>query len=253
MDLIGKHNKIADLYDRFLVSRWKDNSPHWNNFKRDGLFNKLDVTTTYRQMNKIYDDTGTFPLRHYRGEDKLMVGCGNGPVSEAFHPLHQKAHKNYREKHSHEGWYTINPGIIWNPSLIGFFGYDEMKYLPDGSFSRICFEGLGFMVHGESLNPFLFKDLLRLTKEGGVIGTSNICDTFHFVPCMRKEDGKLVNVGLEEEVVDSRDVAYALYYEGVEEMIVNLCRKRLEMQDKREKWKRRRIENDKIELLRILL
>lgn len=77
-----------------------------------------------------------YAVRPYAGEKTLVVGCGN-EVSVERHT------KCYADRHRHPGAYTICNQDEFGSSLVGAFGYHDLrKLLPARAFDEIVFENV---------------------------------------------------------------------------------------------------------------
>jgi hypothetical protein len=106
-------------------------------------FDQIIIKNDHNNIVSLIDSHGIIQLREYNSEDTLILGCGNYPTDNRSYFRH--------EDHHHENCYTIDEDIYMNPSIVGSFGIDCMKFLGKELFSKIHFEG--FM-----LECFKYKD-----------------------------------------------------------------------------------------------
>lgn len=117
------------------------------NLIKDKFDNNLFIVDNeYENIEKIFKNFNVIQLRKYRNEKNLIIGCGN--LSDNLKK--ELSNSEYIKLHKHENYYTIDPNIKLNPSIVGDFGIDDFSFLPC-SFENIIFEG--FM-----LNCFKYKD-----------------------------------------------------------------------------------------------
>ncbi len=160
-----------------------------NKFKTDFPYKKeLVVDNDIEIIEQLYTDHNIIQLRKINNETKLILGCGNYPISfEGFSftrpvyqnhmdPKYAREMIKYGMQHKHDGCYTINPDIGMNPSIIGEFGIQDMKFLPGDYFEEIQFEGFVIdcdvvdgQIHTE--NKCTINNLIYLLKENGIVST----------------------------------------------------------------------------------
>lgn len=184
--------KIFDDFHRKINSkfgRWTSN----NTDSKVQIFEKdLTITNNLDIINEIYTKYGAVQLRHLSDEKILIVGCGNNPIFLGDQPLTEKYQLllnnnidktwiEYCKNHFHPNCYTINPDIGMNPSIIGEFGINDFKFLPQGFFKEIIFEGF----------------LLDASKNtNNIFSTDNVCTVSTIVHLL--EDNGVVSFKLEK-------------------------------------------------------
>jgi hypothetical protein len=137
----------------------------------DFMQNHINVTTEIDTFTKYYDYQGCLVLREYNNETILIIGCGSVINYQDIKNRYSGSSKtdehycDFNEKHKHVGHYTIDPDITLNPSIVGFFGYQKFTNIPDGSFTKIIFEGF-YPDDEESEGPYFDSELKRLLREG---------------------------------------------------------------------------------------
>lgn len=131
----------------------------------------LDFVRIDRPMSTIIDESrrhdGVLMMRRYKGEKRLVVACGNGPLlfddTDDLPMSNDEYYREYRENHLHIDEYTINILLGMNPSMIGSFGQTDLRLLlPQARFEEIEFEGGGCKEE-----KWTISNLLWLLKEGG--------------------------------------------------------------------------------------
>jgi hypothetical protein len=124
-----------------------------------------------RHISTIIDESrlhdGVLVMRRYKGERRLVVACGNGPLlfddTDDLPMCSDEFFMDYREDHLHIGEYTINILLGMNPSMIGSFGQTDLRrLLPQECFEEIEFEGGGCREE-----KWTVSNLRWLLKEGG--------------------------------------------------------------------------------------
>ncbi len=123
------------------------------------------------------------PVRRHNQETKLILGCGNATNSD---------------EHEHTRWYSIDPDVSRNPSVVGRFGVDSVAFLPPGSFDTIWFEG--FLINAfydpkcdtiYTENVCTISSLLYLLKHGGNV---RISDGRFSIDVARKQGSELQSI-----------------------------------------------------------
>lgn len=105
-------------------------------------------------MTTCLKNFSIIPIRQYKEESTLIVGCGNKKKYLFENFTHIDAF------HNHEKEYTIDNTIFSNPSTVANFEKLGFPHIPDESFSTIIFEK-----ENASLDN---KDFLRIMKNNGV-------------------------------------------------------------------------------------
>lgn len=154
----------------------------WNDQKYHSILDRLSITVNLSDMLNHFENDKTIVLRQYNGEKYLMIGCGNKPLMNCGGYLFEsdEEKEKYQMEHHHDGYYTINPVIEYNPSIIGFFSYQHFLSIPDGVFEEIETEGFWL-----ELTEIAKSEFLRLLSDGGKV----IVDGTHL---FTKIDNKLI-------------------------------------------------------------
>ena len=124
-------------------------TPECDLFSSDSCFNfnDINIETPLDEIIHEYRKRGYLYLRPYRGEQTLIIGCGNNRLDcSNIHNRNDAAcdlEKSNLE-HNHRDAYTLDLALVANPSIVAFFKNDlVLSKIPDGSFRRILFEGGG--------------------------------------------------------------------------------------------------------------
>ena len=132
---ISKHEYPFKNYEvpghlQFSFNSWSDISNL--EFNPDGL----DITNPIDTIEQQFNEYGVIILRPYKGEKKLVIGCGNKPLANCggYPFATEKEELDYHTDHHHEECYTINPEPAYNPSVVGFFSINEFGNIPDYAF-----------------------------------------------------------------------------------------------------------------------
>jgi len=158
---------ILALYDRFVKGTILDFTQY--GFKLEKFQIDPDVTLNLSTIHSIFEKHRVIQLRPYLNQKVLIVGCGNNPCFDLDF-IDDETGESYRDQHIHNDAATIDPDIARNPTVVAFFGYQELPMFPDGAFDKIYFEGFCFEPEeGDALDELgiLTKQLYRLLNEGG--------------------------------------------------------------------------------------
>lgn len=196
---------VNDLVNKPFVSHYdcieffKKNWPLKSN-KRKFDIHELDITEHIGNIKQNYARYGIIVLRKYNGEKYCTIGCGHKPLLDCGGYSFQtcKEQEEYQTKHCHDGHYTINPEMAYNPSIVGFFSDQEFKTIPNESFIEIYIEG----VYLDPTEKF-FSELLRMLKPNGQVFDNG---TEFLVKRIDPEDGEsyleTINDDIMEELID---------------------------------------------------
>ena len=234
VNLFGKFDKVNEFASGSngprLVWTMNDSMTFRNkNTSLDFPYKKeLDVTNDRETICTLFDKFKVIQLRNWKGEKKLILGCGNNPVfwgSCALKAEYQdsaddnnKKWLKFGTKHQHRGCYTIDPDIGMNPSIVGQFGIRDMKpFLPKNHFKEIHFENFMLSTSDEApeekyKNVCTIDNLLYLLKEGGIVTRKGGGSEFQF----KKDRGELYCVQyptlvLQSDEVDQFDIFAKIY------------------------------------------
>lgn len=173
----------------------------------------LEFMMIDRPMNEIIDESKShdkvYVVRQYRGERRLVVACGNGPLlfddTDEYPVGQDENYEEYRDEHLHVGEYTINGILGMNPSIIGGFGQTDLRSL----LPQECFEEIEFEGGGEEEERWTISNILWLLKEGGQVKLTGGEDCVWNI--LVKKDGQLFTEMEHEELPPkgSRVVAIA--------------------------------------------
>lgn len=168
-------NPLANGWDGSRM-RWTLNDSHrQKNFHKsiDDIKNKelLKICNDFDTVKNIFENHCVIQMRKYKGEPTLILGCGNDPVDIYY--------KTEELNHQHENCYTIDHDIGMNPSIVGRFGIDDMKFLGKEIFDEIIFEGFKISCH------------YREGKKKRVIDTDNKC-TIENILYLLKDNGNVI-------------------------------------------------------------
>lgn len=132
------------------------------------LSSHLTIDCGAEEVKEAYRRYECVPLRPYRGERTLVVGCGNHPVANGSWDL-VRLGSEYREEHHHLGAYTVNPDLGMNPSVVMAFGKDPRAhlYLPPGAFDLVHLEG--FRWESDTDSPYWREALLHVLRDNGEV------------------------------------------------------------------------------------
>ena len=125
--------------------------------------NYLSINCDVKTQLEIFYKNGYILMTPYNNEDILIIGCGHFPIED---DMEDPYWKEYSEEHGHIGCYTIDPNLSQNPDIVGVYGDQVFKHLPDNSFSVIETEGVRI-----TPTPIFFRETKRLLKEGGILRT----------------------------------------------------------------------------------
>jgi hypothetical protein len=168
----------------------------WSELEFD--INSIYILNSTPAIVKKFQEWGLIEFRPYKGEEILIIGCGNSPLADCGgYPFHfwgngqtfsenERDRIEYQSLHEHKGCYTINPAPAYNPSVVGMFSYQTFPNIPDGKFEKIVIEGVLL-----DDTPTYRAELLRLLKEGGIVVNREGSATSIF----NKQDGKIVGRG----------------------------------------------------------
>lgn len=146
----------------------------------------LHITTNESEIRSIFDSFNVIVLRKYQNESKLILGCGNNPLSFGATFLRNDWDQTYKsdndyikkcqwDNHMHNNEYTINPDVGMNPSMVGEFGINDFTFLGKQIFEEIIFE------------EFIIESYL----EDNVYTSSNI-NTITMLIYLLRENGKVI-------------------------------------------------------------
>lgn len=161
----------------------------WNCTISDNILNvefkkELIIDNDTNSIDSVYDKYKVIQLRSLNNERTLIIGCGNNPIFNGNNLLKkdyesdilkmESRWQNYSKKHEHLGCYTINPDLGMNPSIVGQFGIDDFKFLPEGCFDQIIFEGFLLYCTKDNFdkiysNTCTINNILYLLKDGGLV------------------------------------------------------------------------------------
>lgn len=160
-----KNNK--NIIDKSFLEEYVNdplslNQPKFHCLNPDNLDIAEGYPIAYRDQDGIIA-VQLRPIKH----KKLLLGCGNNPTSICFHEPHninlwkhecncysndpewaqliiqQKLNENKCKKfHYHKGYTTIDPNIVMNPDVVGFFGDEILDCIPSDFFDSISTEGI---------------------------------------------------------------------------------------------------------------
>jgi len=137
-------------------------------------------------------------VRRYKNEPVLILGCGNKLNSDIHH---------------HSNCFTIDPDAAQNPSVVGRFGIDPIRFLPPSCFDMILFEGFLLNAFYDKTRRIVTDDictissLIYLLKNEGVIcisSGSRLCFVVAF-----KREGKLESVDGQTFCIDNDYICFA--------------------------------------------
>lgn len=162
----------------------------------------LEFMMIDRPMNEIIDESKShdkvYVVRQYRGERRLVVACGNGPLlfddTDEYPVGQDENYEEYRDEHLHVGEYTINSILGMNPSIIGGFGQTDLRSL----LPQECFEEIEFEGGGEEEEKWTISNILWLLKEGGQVKLTGGEDWVWNI--LVKKDGQLFTEMEHEEL-----------------------------------------------------
>lgn len=199
--------KFVKIYDSY--------TQHYNRFTHKDIpnwFYPLDVLRTKPEfdfkklesfsqdiniMTGKYCEYGVIELRPYNNEKILVIGCGNG----GFIPL-----SNYKAGevcYYHKNEYTINPCILYNPSVVGTFCLDTFYNIPNNSFEVIHAEGIKLFETKTFLN-----EVMRLLKINGILAITSFGK--YKVLLVKKTDNHLVHEATGEPYIRMNDNIFEL-------------------------------------------
>ena len=148
-----KAEKLFLLYNRFLEMH---NVSYAEWIKADFQsvetciypWKDLDVQLSIEEMESILEKTGVLQLRPIPENCRIaVIGCGNEPIASAngsalaAKDQHDPESEAYRRVHKHAGAVTINPHLAHNPTIVAFFGRQELPMLKSGELDLIVIEG----------------------------------------------------------------------------------------------------------------
>lgn len=125
--------------------------------------NDLQIETNLREINKFYNLCGIIQLRPFRGQNVLIIGCGNYRLNDAggYSFLNSTMDKQeYYQYHNHHDEYTVDIDLAANPSTIADLSQQKLCNVPDKSFQFIIAEG-----GGPDFDDFFIRELDRLLKD----------------------------------------------------------------------------------------
>ena len=104
------------------------------------------INVPWEEIERIWEESKheTIMLRHPDPAiRKLVVGCGNRPLVQCSH------HVGYNQEYTHVDAITLDPNILLNPTIVGFFPsatvifeagrFDEIDY-DESHFSFLLFD-----------------------------------------------------------------------------------------------------------------
>jgi hypothetical protein len=104
-------------------------------------------------------------LRDYMNQKKLLGCCGYGKQqTECGYVLDECEREEYRSKHNHSEYYTIDQCIGVAPDCIASFENATFPFINDGSIDEICFEGGRFQP-----TDIFMNEMKRILADGGVV------------------------------------------------------------------------------------
>ena len=153
--------------------------------------NDLHIENSADYIEYMFNNYGIIILRQYKGENILILGCGNYRLDDgggySFLISAQNKQKYYNQ-HNHRIAYTIDADIGANPSIIGNFGTHKFVNIPNNSFKLIVNEG------GNPEGPEKINELIRLLQEDGFF--IDIKDNIYYF--LKKSNGMLIMSSREE-------------------------------------------------------
>ncbi len=185
--------KFLDLYREFVIKNDNEgeNSCFFKNewildenhvFDLTNFHNKqfdyrnLEVSLQLHEIQEIYQTRGVIQLRPIdKSATTLIIGCGNGRLSNCGGLAHAFK-SNYYLKDGYDGKYslnhlhpeavTIDPSLAANPTIVAFFGNQQVSQIFEGQkFDKIIFEGY-FTSSEQKFRKF---DLFHLLNKNGQI------------------------------------------------------------------------------------
>lgn len=162
----------------------------------------LNIDVDSHTMIDIFNRYKVIQLRKYSKEKKLLIGCGNNPITFFGYPCIEQYTGSQKKgdwvknwsRHSHCGCFTMDKNIGMNPSIVGQLGVDDITFLPDQCFDEIILDGI---VPDTKNNVNTIKMLLYLLKNGGCVSfTDDIYNREcidYYKKVVIKIDSKLVN------------------------------------------------------------
>lgn len=124
--------------------------------------NNLQIETSLKEMKKYYQLCGIIQLRPYRGQNVLILGCGNYRLNDGggYSFLNTDTNKQeHYQFHHHYDEYTVDIDLAANPSTLADLSQQSLCNVPDKSFQFIIVEG-----GGPDANDFLAQEVNRLLK-----------------------------------------------------------------------------------------
>ena len=152
----------------FIISKEQlreENSQVYRSFGNGDEFVDLEkLTVTNKDITSDFKLTKSCILRKYNGEKELILACGNNPTYSYLDPSSNSwklfaEHYDQYDYHDHSDAYTIDPDLAMNPSIVGLFGYETFKEIPDNSFEYIEMEGLY-----ANATALFWSELKRISK-----------------------------------------------------------------------------------------
>lgn len=118
----------------------------------------LTIELTEKEIQKTWDEYGVIPLRPVGNNEKLLLGCGNTPAS----PL-EAAQVGANDGHQHDGYDTLDPSLLINPTVVGAFGWDRGLggFLPKAHYTVLANEAVTLRENAKFFNDDLFLQCFK--------------------------------------------------------------------------------------------
>lgn len=164
-----KKEKLKYIYEEFITNTQEFHESYFidNNIDDfDEIYDKMDIWEDMEYIERKNKKYGYIIVRKYKGENKLVIGCGNNPYfcCGGYIIDDEKHLHHYQYFHSHDNCYTIDPLFGKNASTMGYFGHQNFLHIPNRSFDIIHIEGINV-----ENGPTFYNELKRLAKTGALL------------------------------------------------------------------------------------
>ncbi len=171
IQFLENHNqKIVEIYSK-NANEWLNNEyfflrtedlQNWDYQLIGQQITQLTIELPFDQIKTIFKEKGVIQLRPANSASKLLLGCGNSPIVSALQNNYGNGVEKMFKFHTHEDFITINPEIFMNPTIVAYFGIDDLEtILPKNHFNEIATELLAYLKYNLTLVEQI-KSIIKL-------------------------------------------------------------------------------------------
>lgn len=211
IQFLENHNeKIVELYSK-NAKAWANNEfislrtedlQNWDYQLIGHQIAQLTIELPFDQIKTIFKEKGVIQLRPASTASKLLLGCGNSPIVSALQNYYPEMFKF----HTHQEYITINPDIFMNPTIVAYFGTDNLEaILPKNHFNEIATELLAYLKYNLTLVEQI-KSIIKPPFRAVEISDDR---TLYFA---KKKNTISFEYNLIPKPSQYNDLAYAIYF-----------------------------------------